>query len=152
MRLAPGEHAGPARQFQRQPLQVSFPARFAEAEAKSFAADRLQRIVGQLLDIVAGTGKLVEFPGPVAAGALSPGGIEPLRTRRVSPGGEALIEMCGEMANQRCLQGLAGILAGEVGKQGRQCPLVTEATDQLLPKCRSIRRGRLGARRGYRFG
>jgi hypothetical protein len=128
------EHAGPAWQLQRQPLQIGAGARFVDAEAQQFARHRLQRVVRQCLDFTPRAGKLVEFPGPVATGTRSPGRVETLRLRRVFPGGEALIEMRGEMTDQRRLQRLAKILASQVAEQARHRPFSAQTVEQLAPE------------------
>ncbi len=132
--LAPVEHARPARQLHRQSLQVAAPAAGVDAETLQFVGDRLQRVVGQQPDPLPGAGELFQFPGPVTAGAGSPGNVEALHAQRVLPGGEALVEMRGEMADQHRLQDLAGILAAEVGQQLAKRPVVAEPVVQLLPQ------------------
>ncbi len=102
---------------------------------------------------MAGAGEFVEFPGPVAPGAMPPRGVETLAARRVPPGGQALIEVRGKMTDQHRAQGLARILASQVGEQGEQRPLMAETAEHPLPQGGgSLRRGGiegrgLGARR-----
>jgi hypothetical protein len=57
--------------------------------------------------------------------------------------------MRGEMANQRWLQRLAGILAGQVASKVASVHSPPETTEQLLPKDDAASGGRLGAAGGY---
>ncbi|KFB72383.1 MAG: hypothetical protein AW09_002431 [Candidatus Accumulibacter phosphatis] len=113
-----------------------------------FVGDHLQWIVGELLDVMACAGEFVEFPSPVAAGAPSPRHKKTLCSCRVSPGGQAMIKMCREMANQGCLQRKSDILTRQMGEQCAQRPFVAETVEQFLPNRHGSGRRGLGASDG----
>ncbi len=140
--LAPMAHPRPTRQLQRQSLQAGAPLRLLDTEPKQFVGNGLQRIPGQLLDVMPRPGDFVEFPCPVATGTLSPCRIETLAARRIPPGRQALIEMGAEVTNQRGVQHFASVLAGQVSEQGAERPLAAETPEQVLPQHGgSLRRG-----------
>ena len=142
VRLAPAAHPRPARQLQRQSLQAGAPLRLLDTEPEQFAGNGLQRILGQLLDVMPRPGNFVELPCPVATGTLSPCRIETLAARRIPPGRQALIEMGAEVTNQRGVQHFASVLAGQVSEQGAERPLAAETPEQVLPQHGgSLRRG-----------
>ncbi|EXI80101.1 MAG: hypothetical protein AW10_01981 [Candidatus Accumulibacter appositus] len=147
--FAPAAHAGPARKFEHQPLQIGLPVRFLDPERQQLANDRWQRLLRELCDFLPGADEFVEFPAPVVGGAMPPGGIKALLPRAVAPGDKALVQMRAKMANQAWLQRFADILAAQVGEQSGQRPALAEADDQFLPERGSGFR-RCLARQGFR--
>ena len=104
LQMAAQEHSRPARQLQRQTLQIAAPVRLIRPEAPQLLGNHLQRVVRQLIDRAPCAGQIVKPPAHVQAGTEPPGGKKTLRPRRVVPGGQPLIEVRCQMTNQRWSQ------------------------------------------------
>ena len=138
MILPPEEHARPARQFERQPLEIAGPVFFGQIQPRQFGYNRCKGVIRQLIDFQLRRAEIFQRQTDVMLHALPPGGIETQLLRRVVPGGQALVEMRGDVADQQRAYRLEGILVGEVLDEGRCRPASADFLPQLVPQGGSL--------------
>ena len=100
MIVAPEEHARPARQLQRQSLEIAFPRRLGQTEALQLEFDGRNRIIRQSVDARHGIIHGNQRPAWIKRSNAPPCGVKTARTFRVVPGREALIKVGGHMPLQ----------------------------------------------------
>ncbi len=113
MARPPVDEAGPARQFQRQPLQVILPTRWRDFQAAEDGDHRVHRLLRQFGQRLPPAGQAVQREGKIAAGAALPGGVKPVCAIRGVPSGQALVELGGAEADQDRADGIQQIHPGQ---------------------------------------
>jgi hypothetical protein len=128
--LTPEHHAGPAGQFLGQAFEVGLPARGLEAERLHRLQDGLDRLFRQALERLFPGHQTLQVEQPVFARARQPRGIEASPALRVVPGGQSLVEVGSQMADQVGTDVVQHVAAGDLHQQAPQRQVFAHASEE----------------------